>query len=238
MKLALLGHGRMARAVEVHAREAGHEIGAVITTRNAAEAPRLLSGHTAAVDFSAPGAVIDHVKAAVAAGVPLVEGTTGWGRDENDVRRIVEQGGGAVIYGANFSIGINLFYRLVAHAAQLFRGVAGYDPFIEEAHHAGKRDAPSGTALALQTILCQGLGHNSVPIASTRAGHIPGTHRVGLDSATDQVMLVHTARSRAGFAGGALLAARWIVGRRGLYAFADVLDDVLALALETERKAP
>src|SRR5438874_8114433 len=238
MKLALLGYGPMARVVEAQAREAGHDIGAVLTSRNAGEAPRLLPGHTAAIDFSVPTAVMDHVKAAAAAGVPLVEGTTGWQRDEDEVRRMVEGSGGALIYGANFSIGVNLFYRLVANAAQLFRGVAGYDPFIEEAHHASKRDAPSGTALALQAILSQGLGHNSVPVTSTRAGHIPGTHRVGLDSAADQVMLVHTARSRAGLAGGALLAARWIVGRRGLYAFADVLDDVLALALETERKAP
>jgi 4-hydroxy-tetrahydrodipicolinate reductase len=238
VKLALLGHGQMARVVETEARAAGHDIGAVVTSSNAGEAPRLLPGHTAAIDFSVPAAVIDHVAAAVAAGVPLVEGTTGWKSDEDEVRRIVERGSGALIYGANFSVGVNLFYRLVGHAAQLFRGVAGYDPFIEEDHHARKRDAPSGTALVLQTIVSRGLGGRSVPVASTRAGHIPGTHRVGLDSAVDQVLLVHTARSRAGFAGGALLAARWIVGRRGMYAFEEVLDDILALALETERKIP
>jgi 4-hydroxy-tetrahydrodipicolinate reductase len=239
MKLALLGHGQMARVVETQARDAGHDIGAVITSRNAADAVRLLPGHPVAIDFSVPGAVVEHVTAAVTAGVPLVEGTTGWQGDEPEVRRIVEQGGGALIYGANFSIGINLFYRLVAHAAQLFRGVAGYEPFIEEAHHARKRDAPSGTALALQATLSRGLGGRSVPVASTRAGHIPGTHRVGLDSAADQVLLVHTARSRAGFAVGALLAARWIAGRRGMYAFDEVLDDVLALGPGTagvERK--
>lgn len=240
MKLALLGHGRMGSVVEAQAREAGHDIGAVITSRNAAEAARLLPGHTAAIDFSNPGAVIDHVTAAVAAGVPLVEGTTGWQGDEHAVRRIVEQGGGALLHGANFSIGVNLFYRLVAHAARLFRDVAGYDPFIEEAHHAGKRDAPSGTALALQATLARELGGRSVPVTSTRAGHIPGIHRVGLDSAADQVLLVHTARSRAGFAAGALLGARWIAGRPGggMFAFADVLDDILAPARETERKDP
>ena len=233
MKLALLGHGQMARVVEGQAREAGHDIGAVLTSRNASEALRLLPGHTAAIDFSVPAAVIDHVKAAVAAGVPLVEGTTGWQRDEDEVRRMVEGSGGALICGANFSVGVNLFYRLVANAAQLFRGVAGYDPFIEEAHHARKRDAPSGTALTLQGILSRGLGLEEatrVPIASTRAGHIAGTHRVGFDSVADQILLVHTARSRAGFAVGALLAARWIVGRRGMYAFADVLDDILRKA--------
>lgn len=238
MKLALLGHGRMGCVVEAQAREAGHDIGAVITSRNAGEAARLLPGHAAAIDFSNPGAVIDHVTAAVAAGVPLVEGTTGWQGDEPAVRRIVEQGGGALLHGANFSIGVNLFYRLVAHAARLFRDIVGYDPFIEEAHHAGKRDAPSGTALALQALLARELGGRSVPVTSTRAGHIPGIHRVGLDSAADQVLLVHTARSRAGFAAGALLGARWIAGRRGMFAFADVLDDILAPARETERKDP
>ena len=236
MKIALFGHGAMGRVLEESGRAAGHEVGAIFTSANVGEAARLLPGHAVAIDFSAPGAVSAHVETAAAAGVPLVEGTTGWQRDEAGVRKVVEGRGAALVYGANFSVGVNLFYRIVADAAQLFRD-AGYDPFIEEAHHARKRDAPSGTALALQAILSRGLEEDrtSVPIASTRAGHIPGTHRVGFDSAADQVLLVHTARSRAGFAAGALLAARWIVGRRGMYAFADVLDDILAEP-EKERK--
>jgi 4-hydroxy-tetrahydrodipicolinate reductase len=242
VKIALLGHGAMGRVLEESARAAGHEIGAIFTSANAGDAARLLPGHTVAIDFSAPGAVPAHVEAAAAAGVPLVEGTTGWQRDEAGVRKVVEARGGALVYGANFSIGVNLFCRIVAGAAQVFRGVAGYDPFIEEAHHARKRDAPSGTALALEAILSRGLGREEaatrVPIASTRAGHIAGTHRVGFDSAADQILLVHTARSRAGFAAGALLAARWIVGRRGMYALADVLDEILALEPEKERKVP
>lgn len=240
MKIALFGHGAMGRVLEDAARAAGHELGAILTSANAGEAMRLLPGHTVAIDFSASGAVPAHVEAAAAAGVPLVEGTTGWQRDEAAIRKIVEGRGAALVYGANFSIGVNLFYRIVANAAQLFRG-AGYDAFIEEAHHARKRDAPSGTALALQAILSRGVGREekgtSVPIASTRAGHIPGTHRVGFDSAADQILLVHTSRSRVGFAAGALLAARWIVGRRGVYAFADILNDILALEPEKERKA-
>lgn len=240
MKIALFGHGGMGRVLEESACAAGHEVGAILTSANVAEAARLLPGHAVAIDFSAPAAVPAHVEAAAAAGVPLVEGTTGWQGDEAAVRKIVEARGAALVYGANFSIGVNLFYRIVADAARLFRG-ARYDPFIEEAHHARKRDAPSGTALALQAILSRGLGPEGaggtgVPIASTRAGHIPGTHRVGFDSAADQVLLVHTTRSRAGFAAGALLAARWIVGRRGMYAFTDMLDDILALEPEQERK--
>jgi 4-hydroxy-tetrahydrodipicolinate reductase len=239
VKIALLGHGTMGRVLEESARAAGHEIGVIVTSANAGDAARLLPGHAVAIDFSVPGAVPAHVEAAAAAGVPLVEGTTGWPGDEAGVRKVVERHGAALVYGANFSIGVNLFYRIVADAAQLFRGT-GYDPFIEEAHHARKRDAPSGTALALQTILSRALGRKeqgtSVPIASTRAGQIPGTHRVGFDSAADQILLTHTARSRAGLAAGALLAAHWIVGRRGMYAFADVLDDILAQEAEKERK--
>ena len=227
MRIALFGHGAMGRVVEESARAAGHEIGAILTSVNVADAPRLLPGHAVAIDFSGAAGVLAHVEAAVTAGVPLVQGTTAWQPDEARVRQVVQAGGGALVYGANFSIGVNLFYRLVAGAAHLFRRDSGYDPFIEEAHHARKRDAPSGTALALQGILCRELGVESVPIASTRAGHISGTHRVGFDSAADQVLLVHTARSRTGFAAGALLAAGWIVGRRGMYAFPDALDDIL-----------
>ncbi|PYP37738.1 MAG: dihydrodipicolinate reductase [Gemmatimonadetes bacterium] len=229
MKIALLGHGAMGRVLEETARAAGLEVGAIVTSANAADASRLLRGHTVAIDFSAPGGVLAHVEAAVAAGVPLVQGTTGWQREEPEVRKIVDARGGSLVYGANFSIGVNLFYRLVASAARLFRRSHGYDPFIEEAHHARKRDAPSGTALALRSILMRELDVETVAIASTRAGSIPGTHRVGFDSAADQVLLVHTAHSRTGFAAGALLAASWIAGgtRRGMHAFSDVLDDIL-----------
>lgn len=227
MKLALLGHGRMGRIVEAQARAAGHEVGAIVTSRNRDQAGDLLRGHDIAIDFSAPGAVLAHVQAAVAAGVPLVEGTTGWQAQEGEVRRLIEQRGTALVYGPNFSIGANLFFRIVASAAELVRGAAGYDPFIEEAHHAGKRDAPSGTALLLKDILERQFGRTDISVASTRAGSIPGVHRVGFDSPGDEILLTHTARSREGCAAGALLAARWVLGRKGAYSFAQVLDDVL-----------
>jgi 4-hydroxy-tetrahydrodipicolinate reductase len=229
VKLALFGYGQMARALEARARASGHEIGAVLTSRNMGDAARLLPGHDAAIDFSVPGAVPAHVEACAAAGVALVEGTTGWQVQEAAVRRLIEARGGALVYAANFSIGIHVFYRVVARAAELLRGQDAYGPFIEEAHHAKKRDAPSGTALALRDILGRQGGRGDAPIASTRAGSIPGTHRVGFDSPGDQILLTHTARSRDGFAAGALLAARWVMGRRGMYAFADVLDDILAM---------
>lgn len=236
MKLAFLGDGRMGSVVLARAREAGHTIGVVLNINDAGMAHdklvAALRGHDAAIDFSAPDAVLPHVAACAGARVPLVEGTTGWQAQEAEARRVMESAGGAMVFGANFSIGVHIFYRLVDRAAELFRGVAAYDAFIEEAHHASKKDAPSGTALHLRALLARRLGRE-VPIASTRAGHNPGVHRVGFDSAADEVTLIHTARSRDGFAAGALAAARWIAGRHGVYSFADVLDEIL----ETERKA-
>jgi len=225
----------MGRVVIAQARAAGYEVGVVLSSADARAGPEglaaALSGHDAAIDFTAADAVLAHVAACVRAGVPLVEGTTGWQEQEAEARRLVEQGG-AMVYGANFSIGVNLFYRLVDRAGELFRGV-GYDAYIEEAHHAKKRDAPSGTALELRRLLVGRLGRE-VPVASTRAGHILGVHRVGLDSAADDVVVTHTTRSRESFGAGALAAARWLAGsgKLGAYAFGDVLDQIL----EAERK--
>jgi 4-hydroxy-tetrahydrodipicolinate reductase len=155
----------------------------------------------------------------------VVEGTTGWNDVETEARRLVAAHAGALVYGANFSVGVNLFYRIVARAAELF-AATDYAPFIEEAHHSRKRDAPSGTALKLRDLLAARIARD-ISVASTRAGHIPGTHRVGFDSAADQITLTHTARTREGFAAGALLAARWIEGRRGVYEFSEAIDSIV-----------
>ena len=238
MKLALIGGGAMGRLVSARAGDEGHEIGAVVTSSHASLAPvelaDVLRGHDAAIDFTVADAVLLHVEACALAGVPLVEGTTGWNARVEEARGLVERHGGALVYGANFSVGVNLFYRIAARAAELFAAVEGYDPFIEEAHHSRKRDAPSGTALRLREIVTEHAGGagREVPVASTRAGHIPGTHRVGFDSAADTVMLTHTARSREGFAAGAVLAARWIRGRRGVYEFAEMFDEILKKSTE------
>jgi 4-hydroxy-tetrahydrodipicolinate reductase len=231
MKLALIGNGAMGQLVSTHARNAGHEIGTVLTSRDGAlsieELADRLRGHDVAIDFSISDAVMRNIEACAAAGVPLVEGTTGWSDNEPRVRQLVGESDGALVYGANFSVGANLFYRVVEHAASLFACAPEYGPFVEEAHHARKRDAPSGTALRLEALLRQEL-KREIPIASTRAGHIPGTHRVGFDSPADQVTLTHAARSREGFAAGALLAAQWIVGRKGVYEFSQVMDELVA----------
>src|ERR1044071_4355817 len=225
MKIALIGFGVMGKLVAGQAREAGDEVGVVFTSKESVLAESL-QGHDVAVDCAVGEAVLKNIEACARAKVPLVEGTTGWKQHESEARRIVDEYSGAMVYGANFSIGVNVFYRIVKHAAALFAAVDGYVPFIEEAHHNRKRDAPSGTALKLRDLMSEHLGPD-IPTSSTRAGYIPGTHRVGFDSEADQVLLTHTARSRQGFASGALLAAHWIVGRTGVFEFSEVIDAIL-----------
>ena len=229
MNIALLGHGAMGQLVAAEARKAGDDVGTIITSKaNAEDVDQLsarLRSHDVAIDFSVAGAVLKNIEACARAGLPLVEGTTGWGHIEQ-AKGIVAHHGGALVYGANFSIGVNIFYRIVKQAAALFAAVDQYAPFIEEAHHARKRDAPSGTALRLRELMSEHLG-SEIPTSSTRAGYIPGTHRVGFDSVADQIVLTHEARSRQGFAAGALLAAHWIIGRTGIYEFSEVMEEIL-----------
>ena len=230
MKLALIGYGAMGKLVETLASAAGDEIGLKVSSNDAStdatELATALRGHDVAIDFSVAAAVLRNIDACARAGVPLVEGTTGWQNNEAEARRLIADHKGALVYGANFSIGVNVFYRVVSHAARLMTGLDQYQAFMEEEHHARKRDAPSGTALRLKDLMTEHI-KTEIPIASVRAGHIPGTHRVGFDSAADQITLTHMARSREGFAAGALLAARWIVGREGVFEFSDVIDEIL-----------
>ena len=210
--------------------EQGHEISVLLNSRDAGRGPEefagSLRGCDVAIDFSIASAVLRNVQASAIAGVPLVEGTTGWHGNLDEVGRVVTEGNGALIYGANFSVGVQVFYRIAARAAELFRNLESYDGFIEEAHHKRKRDAPSGTAVQLRNIVGDKLGRE-VPVASTRAGYLPGTHRLGFDSTADQITLTHEARSREGFATGALMAAQWILGRKGVYEFSQVFDEII-----------
>jgi 4-hydroxy-tetrahydrodipicolinate reductase len=220
----------MGQLVAKLANEQGHELVFSFTSHDAARGADDLANSLrdcdVAIDFSAAAAVRQNVEACAGAGVPLVEGTTGWHGELDEVKSIVARHDGALIYGSNFSVGVQVFYRIAARAAALFQGLESYDAFIEEAHHKRKRDAPSGTAVQLRTIVTEGLGRE-VPVTSTRAGYIPGTHRLGFDSEADQITLTHTARSREGFAAGALVAADWIVGRKGVYEFSEVFDEII-----------
>jgi 4-hydroxy-tetrahydrodipicolinate reductase len=232
MKIALIGMGNMGRMVERLASEKGHEIAVTIDEYDAAHSAGELSENLksadVAIDFSAASAVRRNVEACMLAGIPLVEGTTGWNNERDEIEQIVKAHNGAFVFGANFSIGVNLFYRLADFAAELFSKFPEYEVFIEEQHHSRKKDAPSGTALKLKEIVSQRV-HKEFSVSSTRAGNIPGTHRVGFDGPADQILLEHTARSREGFAAGALLAAEWIIGKKGFYEFSEVINEIMKL---------
>ena len=239
MRLALIGYGAMGKLVAKLAGAAGAEIGLTVASpralQDAAQLASALRGHYAAIDFSVSAAVLRNAEACALAGVPLVEGTTGWQNQEADVRRIVKEHDAALVYGANFSVGVNVFFRIVSQAARLMEDLSQYEAFIVEEHHSRKRDAPSGTALKLKDLLAEHIKAET-PIASVRAGQIPGTHRVGFDSAADQITLTHVTRSREGFAAGALLAAHWIIGRKGMFEFSEVLDETINALKSDERE--
>lgn len=230
MKIALIGYGAMGKLIETLAENKTHEIAVVVdesdANRTVEELAEKLRGVAAAIDFSTAAAVRKTVEACLLADVPLVEGTTGWNHEKDQIKKLVEEKNGAFVFGANFSVGVNLFYRIADFAAALVARFGDYEAFIEEQHHSRKKDQPSGTALKLQEIVGKNIA-GEISIASTRAGHIPGTHRVGFDGAADQITLEHLARSREGFASGAITAAEWIVGKKGFYEFTDVMDEIL-----------
>jgi len=229
MKIALIGYGAMGKLIGTLAVKNGHEIAVVIDDADAglsaAELAEKIKGADVAIDFSAAEAVRRNVEACVAACVALVEGTTGWNAQRDEIERLIREGGGAVVYGANFSIGVNLFYRIADFASEVLAKFDDYEAFIEEQHHSHKKDAPSGTALKIKEIVAEHIAKD-INVSATRAGNIPGTHRVGFDGAADQILLEHTARSRGGFVAGAILAAEWIVGKKGFYEFGDVMDEI------------
>ena len=230
MKIALIGFGAMGRLIKTLAENKNHEIAVVIDERDAAltaeELAEKLKVADAAIDFSVADAVERNVRACLAAQVPLVEGTTGWNARKDAIKNLVAAANGAFCFGANFSVGVNLFYRIADYAAALFARFPDYETFIEERHHSRKKDAPSGTALKLKDIVARHIDKD-FSVSATRAGNIPGTHTIGFDAAPDTIELTHTARSREGFASGAILAAEWIAGRRGFYEFTDVMDEIL-----------
>lgn len=229
MKIALIGYGAMGRLIHVLAENKGHEVVVAFDEPDrdisADEMASKLTGAEVAIDFSNAAAIKRNVTACVKAGVALVEGTTGWSEQKAEIEKIVADGNGAFLFGANFSIGVNLFYRIAAFSAELFAKFPEYETFLEEQHHSRKLDAPSGTALKLKDIVAEHI-KKDFTIAATRAGNIPGTHRVGFDGPADQILLEHTARSREGFAFGAITAAEWINGKKGFYEFTDLMDEL------------
>ncbi len=232
--LALLGYGAMGRLVEQLAPRYGFTVelrytGADQRAGVVLDAERL-RGAQVAIDFSTAAAVADNVERLAPLGVAVVIGTTGWADQLPRVRQAALAHGIGLVHGANFSIGVQVFYSIVAAAAQALAGDAEYDPWLYEIHHRRKRDAPSGTLRELRQVMERAGYDRPLDVASSRAGAIPGTHVVGFDSEADTIRLEHQARNRSGFAQGALRAARWVLGHRGVYAWTDVWQDVARTA--------
>jgi 4-hydroxy-tetrahydrodipicolinate reductase len=210
----------MGAFVESLAASAGFSIAGVVSRANAeAEWPAA----DVAIDFSTAAAVPGTLRRLVARGTPIVIGTTGWQAREEELRAWSLERGGAVVAAPNFAIGVNIFLALAERAGELFQPQPAFGAWIQELHHAAKKDAPSGTAIAAERALRRGGFMADVPIASTRAGAIPGTHTIGFDAASETITLTHQARDRGAFACGALEAARWIQGRTGWFSMRDVL---------------
>ena len=231
-RLALVGHGRMGKLVEQLAPEHGFEVALRLDGSSNAGGSGItaesLQGMDVAIDFSNAAAVPENAERIAALGIPLVVGTTGWTSELPRVREAVERHGAGLLYGANFSVGVQVFYRLAEEAARLLARETAYDAWAYEIHHKMKKDAPSGTLFQILKVM-EGAGYGrKIDVSSNRAGAIPGTHVVGFDSEADTILLEHRARNRAGFAHGALRAARWMIGRRGFYEFSQVWEEIVA----------
>jgi 4-hydroxy-tetrahydrodipicolinate reductase len=227
MKILLVGHGKMGRLVEALAPEFGFEIAGTIDPQSplhggGPDAERW-RGVDVAVDFSMPDVVGSNAPVLARRGINLVIGTTGWQNDEPAVREAVAHGGVGAVVAPNFSTGVVLFDAIAARAAGLFAAQHDFGAFVHEAHHAAKKDAPSGTALLLKKTMEHAGFARTIDMSSTRAGFIPGTHTVGFDGPAETITLTHVARDRTGFARGALAAAKWVVGKRGWFTMRDVL---------------
>ena len=227
MNLAIVGYGKMGRLVEQLAAEYGFNVGLKLDEFNNANFEGVtrhnFQGVDVAIDFSIPAAVVENVERIAPLGVDLVLGTTGWSAQADRVRAAVEKSGVGLVWSPNYSIGVNVFFHLAAQAARLLKDEANYAAWGWEIHHSAKKDAPSGTMLKLVEEMKRAGYARPVNVSSNRAGAHPGTHEIGFDSSADTVTLRHTARSREGFARGALKAAQWVVGKKGFFDFEEVL---------------
>jgi 4-hydroxy-tetrahydrodipicolinate reductase len=238
MRLALLGYGRMGHEVEAAALQRGHEVVAVVDDPAGATRGSLGEAQVA-IDFSTPDAALPNIRKITSAGLDLVVGTTGWYAGLQDAQAAVKGAGTGLLWAPNFSLGVQLFLRLVREAGRLVDALDEYDVVVHEVHHRHKLDHPSGTAAKLADMLVAQVARKDrwkegppegapdprvLWVSSSRAGEVPGTHVIGLEGPDDAIELRHTARGRAGFARGAVVAAEWISGRKGFFS----IDDMLA----------
>jgi len=229
IRLAVIGDGKMGRLVASLAPDRGFEVVAELgpeATRSGVTR-EALGGAEVVVEFTVPTAAAKLVRACATLGVPVVSGTTGWDAERAIVETFVRSTGGALLWAPNFALGVHLFAKVVAEASRRFaHPEAGFDAHLVETHHAQKLDAPSGTARLLATVAEQARGR-AVPVTSVRTGHVPGTHELVFDAPFEQVRLVHEARDRRVFASGALSAARWLAGKRGVFTLDDFLGEIV-----------
>ena len=226
-KLALVGYGKMGKTIESLAPEYGFEVALRLDEFNNANHEGItaenFAGIDTAIEFSIPSATARNVELLSAIGVNVVVGTTGWLEQMDAVKAAVEKNGTALVWSPNYSVGVNVFFRLVSEAAKLLANENEYGAWAWEIHHDTKKDAPSGTLLQLVDEMKRAGYSRTIDVSSNRGGRHPGTHDIGFDSAADTITLRHAARSREGFARGSLKAARWIGGKKGFFEFSQVL---------------
>ena len=226
-RLAIVGYGKMGRLVEQLAPEYGFAVSLKLDEFNNAEFQGVTAenfrGVDVAVDFSIPSAVVQNVEGVAALGVNMVIGTTGWQDQADRVKAAIQRHGVGLVWSPNYSVGVNAFFRLVSEAARLLASQPEYGAWAWEIHHATKKDAPSGTLLKLVDEMKHAGYARPIDANSNRAGAHPGTHEIGFDSSSDTIILRHTARSREGFARGALKAAQWVVGKKGFHEFSEIV---------------
>jgi len=230
MNLAIVGYGKMGRLIEQLAPEYGFAVRLKLDRENNGRFESLTAERfrsiDAAVEFSAPAATLGNIERLAALGVNVVVGTTGWLEHLAQVRGVVERSGTGLVWSPNYSVGVNAFLRIVGEAARVLAHESEYGAWAWEIHHAAKKDAPSGTLLKLVEEMKRSGYERPIAVSASRAGAHPGTHEIGFDSPADTITLRHAARSREGFARGALRAARWVVGKRGFFEFRDIVGEL------------
>lgn len=230
MKIALLGYGKMGKVIEKIALERGHEI---VLRKDRSDTFEGLSKADIAIDFSVPTSAVSHISECLNQNIPVISGTTGWLENYNEMVGLCKEKNGSFIYASNFSLGVNIFFELNNYLAKMMKNLKDYHVSMEEIHHTQKLDAPSGTAISLANGIIENTDYvnwtlenpieNEIYIDAKRIENIPGTHAVFYDSKVDQIEIKHTAHSREGFALGSIIAAEWLVGKKGVFTMKDVL---------------
>jgi 4-hydroxy-tetrahydrodipicolinate reductase len=230
MKIALLGYGKMGKVIEKIALERGHEI---VLRKDSSDTFEGITKADIAIDFSVPTSAVSHISECLNQNVPVISGTTGWLENYDEMVHLCQEKNGSFIYASNFSLGVNIFFELNNYLAKMMKNLKDYNVSMEEIHHTQKLDAPSGTAISLANGIIENTDYvnwtlenptaNQIYIDAKRIENIPGTHSVFYDSKVDQIEIKHTAHSREGFALGSVIAAEWLIGKKGVFTMKDVL---------------